>query len=153
MAEPLAGVDFPWNVHRTCLHGQQVTYQMLSKKLIVIINKLVSNLWPNVSYAFRAQPLNLVGAKARWGFGTEVDIVMESTITWTKRDGQHHGFVGGFRKHLRLPNSHYSISGRIALCKHSYITFTERTSHSQNGHHRWLYGGVSSHSSSFLSSS
>ena len=28
MAEPLAGMDFPWNIHRTYLHGQQVTYHV-----------------------------------------------------------------------------------------------------------------------------
>jgi len=59
---------------------------------------------------------------------------MESTITWTKRDGQHQGFVGGAGNTLDC-QTHIILLAAGSLCANILITITERISQSQNGHH------------------
>ena len=59
---------------------------------------------------------------------------MESTITWTRRDGQHHGFVGGAGNTLDC-QTHIVLLAAGSLCANILITITERTSQSQNEHH------------------
>ena len=65
--------------------------------------------------------------------GTEI-VVMESAITWTKRDGQHHGFLGGVANTLDC-QTHIILLAAGSLCANILITITERISQSQNGHH------------------
>ena len=60
--------------------------------------------------------------------------VMESTITWTRRDGQHRGFVGRVTNTLDC-QTHILLLAAGSLCANILITITERISQSQNEHH------------------
>jgi len=68
------------------------------------------------------------GYGPEWNQWVKAEDVMESTITWTKRDGQHHDFVGGVANTLDC-QTHIILQAAGSLCANILITITD-------GHHR-----------------